>query len=254
MTTRASLVPSLALLLLPFTPPVQCQVVKRDNTKNSREDTLLQQYETARQSRDWADAKAIVEELVALRPSHWAYRQALGDAELELGQYQEALQSYQTAIQTATDVTDGRPAADSAKARAVGQMLTSEGDAYLKLKRYPEAIAVFTRAAEVSPHPGIAAFNLCVTLYNMGSVDPAVAACDRAIEADSTKADAYFIKGSLLLGKGDIDAQKKFLAPPGTVEALTKYLELAPDGSHASDVRAMLDFIGVKVHTNQPQK
>jgi hypothetical protein len=35
--------------------------------------------------------------------------------------------------------------------------------------------------------------------------------------------------------------------PPGTVEALKKYLELAPDGGHASDVKAMLEAAGVRI-------
>jgi len=31
--------------------------------------------------------------------------------------------------------------------------------------------------------------------------------------------------------------------PPGTAEALKKYLELAPAGPHAKDVKEMLDMI-----------
>jgi hypothetical protein len=31
--------------------------------------------------------------------------------------------------------------------------------------------------------------------------------------------------------------------PPGTIEAFNKYLELAPNGGHASDVHAMLDML-----------
>jgi hypothetical protein len=33
------------------------------------------------------------------------------------------------------------------------------------------------------------------------------------------------------------------VAPPGTTQALHKYLELAPNGAHAVDVKAMLDFL-----------
>jgi hypothetical protein len=31
--------------------------------------------------------------------------------------------------------------------------------------------------------------------------------------------------------------------PPGTVEALRRYLALAPDGGHAKEVKDMLDFL-----------
>jgi len=70
--------------------------------------------------------------------------------------------------------------------------------------------------------------------------------CDKAIAADPKKADAYFIKGSTLFGSGKLDAQGKYIVPPGTLETLKKYLELAPDGAHAGDVKAMLEAAGVK--------
>jgi len=132
----------------------------------------------------------------------------------------------------------------------VVQMLTNEGNSYLKLKKNPEAIAVFTKAAEMDPNPGTAYFNLCATQYNTGNVEGALVSCDKAIAADPTKADAYYIKGSLLIGSGKMDKDNKFIAPPGSAEALNKYLELAPDGAHAADVKQMLAFIGSKVETS----
>ena len=86
-------------------------------------------------------------------------------------------------------------------------------------------------------------FNSCATAYNAGKTDEALAACDRAIALDPSKADAYFIKGSALYGNGKIGADGKYQVPPGTIEALKKYLELAPDGGHAPDVHAMLDAL-----------
>ena len=41
----------------------------------------------------------------------------------------------------------------------------------------------------------------------------------------------------------------KLVAPPGTSDAFNKYLELAPDGPHANDVKAMLAAIGAKIET-----
>src|SRR6266566_3192736 len=114
------------------------------------------------------------------------------------------------------------------------------GAAEFNLGRYEEAVAAFTKAAELSPNPGLAYFSLCATQYNLGLVEGAVAACDRAIKADPTRADAYFIKGSALYGNGTLDQRNKYVVPPGTVEALQKYLQLAPNGGHVEDVRAML--------------
>ena len=91
--------------------------------------------------------------------------------------------------------------------------------------------------------PAVSYFNSCALLYNADKMDEAIAACDKAIALDPGKADAYFIKGSALYGNGKVGSDGKYVVPPGTVEALDKYLELAPDGGHAPDVHAMLDAL-----------
>jgi len=40
---------------------------------------------------------------------------------------------------------------------------------------------------------------------------------------------------------------QKIVAPPGCVEAYQMYLELAPDGPHAADVKGILEGIGAQV-------
>ena len=40
---------------------------------------------------------------------------------------------------------------------------------------------------------------------------------------------------------------QKIVAPPGCVEAYQTYLELAPDGPHAADVKGILQGIGAEV-------
>ena len=77
----------------------------------------------------------------------------------------------------------------------------------------------------------------------MGQTTKTLAACDKAIAADPKKADAYFVKGSVMVGQGAIGKNGKMTVPPGTVEALKQYLVLAPDGAHANDVKQMLDFL-----------
>jgi tetratricopeptide (TPR) repeat protein len=119
----------------------------------------------------------------------------------------------------------------------------TEGNIYLKLRKNPEAIDAFTKAAAMSPNPAVAYFNLCATSFNAGDTAAALPACDKAIAADPTKADAYFVKGSVMLGSGTVDAKGKFVVPKGTVETLKKYLELQPNGAHASDVKEMLNAI-----------
>jgi tetratricopeptide (TPR) repeat protein len=155
----------------------------------------------------------------------------------------------------AENASKNDPKADPAKAKAaVAQMLTNEGNAYLKLKKNDKAVESYTKAAAMDPNPGTAYFNLCATQYNSGNTQGALAACDKAIQADPNRADAYFIKGSLMLGDSKQDKEGKLQAPPGTSEALNKYLELAPDGPHAADVKAMLQAIGAKIETTYKEK
>jgi len=163
----------------------------------------------------------------------WEYAEALGNAQINQGHYEDSIASYQRAIEMAQK---------NAAPAAVGRIYTMIGNANLKLKKNDAAIAAYNKAAALSPNPAVAYFNLCATMYNMGQpAAKTVAYCDKAIAADPKKADAYFVKGSSLYGEGAVDTSKKYIVPPGTVEALKQYLVLAPDGPHVQDVKAMLD-------------
>ncbi len=167
----------------------------------------------------------------------WTSDQAAADADMAAGQYQDAVTLYQRAVATAEGAQQ-----DAATKAALGKMLVSEGNCLLKLHRTDEAVAAYEKAAPLSPDPGTAYFNLCATYYNTGNTAGGLKACDMALKYNPGKADAYFIKGSLLFGEAQF-ANGKYQVPPGTVEALQKYLALAPDGAHAGDVKQMLDAL-----------
>ena len=232
--------------------------IKAENAKANSINPLINQATAAMNAKKWEDAEPVLKQMVALDATRWQFFQALGDTESNLNKYDEAVDNYGKGIEIAQGIISGttpanpkNPDTDPVKAKTgIGQMLTAQGNAYLKLKKNPEAIAAYTKAAEISPTPAVAYFNLCATQYNTGNTEGALAACDKAIAADPTKADAYFIKGSLMMGAGKMDAQGKYIPPDGTAEALNKYLELAPDGAHAKDVKDMLQAIGAKIETS----
>jgi tetratricopeptide (TPR) repeat protein len=236
--------------------------IKAENAKATSVNALISQYNTLQQAGNWKDAEPILKQMVAAEPNNWRFYQALGAAQFNQGEYEDAVGSYDKGIQLAQGVLSGgtakdqnKPETDPVKAKqGVGQMLASQGNAYLKLKKNDEAVAAFTKAAEMDPNPAVAYFNLCATQYNSGNTQGALAACDKAIAADPSKADAYFIKGSLMMADSKQDKDGKIVAPAGTAEALNKYLELAPDGPHANDVKQMLQFIGSKVETTYGKK
>ena len=86
-------------------------------------------------------------------------------------------------------------------------------------------------------------------LTNANKTDEAVVAFDKCIQADPTRADAYYFKGNNLLAKATLKGDKMVPAP-GTVEALNKYLELAPDGKYAPQAKAVLESLGETVQTS----
>jgi tetratricopeptide (TPR) repeat protein len=236
----------------------QIEAIKTQNAKAQNMNTLISQAQNAMNAKQWQEAIAPLQQMIATDPNRWEFYQALGNSQLNLTQYDQAVQTYEKGIQVAesnTAVDPKNPSSDPTKKKAgEAQMLTNEGTAYLKLKKNPEAIAAFNKAASLDPNPGTAYFNLCATQYNNNNMEAAAVACDKAIQADPNRADAYFIKGSALYGNGKMDANNKWTVPPGTTEALNKYLELAPDGAHAGDVKAMLEAVGAKIEKSYKEK
>jgi tetratricopeptide (TPR) repeat protein len=234
----------------------EIEKMKADNAKAQGENALIAQLNPMLQAKNWEGAEPILKQLIASNPNNWEYQQALGTAELSMGKFDEAVATYEKAIplaQNAANSKDPKQNPEKAKA-AVGGMLTNEGSAYTKLKQPQKAVEAYTKAAEMDPNPGTAYFNLCATQYNSGNTQGALAACDKAIAADPNRADAYYIKGSLMVGDSKLDKEGKLEPPPGTSEALNKYLELAPDGPHAADVKQMLAAIGAKIETTYKEK
>jgi tetratricopeptide (TPR) repeat protein len=257
---------SALLLAQTPSPKPSAAEIKTMNAQIAAINDLLAQINGATQAKDWQKAKDLAGNALALDaeistqhpgvsyPSnrHLLYK-ALGDSDLYLGQYQDAVNAYETSMGLLRNLIrvnsgDAPDATSTATAllRTLGQVVTNEGNAYLKLHKNTEAIECYRHAAETASaiDPKMAAtawFNLCATLYNMGDTDGTPAACDKAIAADPTRANAYFVKGSTLFAQGK-DVNGKFVAVPESIAALNKYLELAPDGPHAAEVKQMLQF------------
>jgi tetratricopeptide (TPR) repeat protein len=235
----------------------EMEKLKGEREKGLSINALITQYNAAQAAKNWQQSADLLKQMITAEPNHWEYQQAMGNVQFTLGQYQEAVDTYEKVIPLAQNATKTDPKADPAKAKAaVGQMLTSEGNAYIKLKKSPEAVAAFTKAAEMDPNPATAYWNICATQYNGGDMKGAAVSCDKAIAADPNKADAYFIKGSALIGMSDgkLDANGHYIALPGTKEAFNKYLELAPDGPHAGEVKQMMEMLGAKIETTYKER
>jgi len=236
----------------------QIEEIKKQNEKATGTNTLIQQALNSMNAKNWQEAMPVLQQLITADPNNWQYYSAMGDCLLNTNEYDKAVENYQKGIQIAesnTAVDPKNPSTDPARKKSgIAKMLTNEGNALLKLHKNAEAVDAYTKAASMDPNPAVAYFNLCATQYNTGNVDGALAACDKAIAADPNRADAYFIKGSLLIAGSKTDKEGKVEAPPGTADALNKYLQLQPDGPHANDVKQMLAYIGSKIETTYKER
>jgi len=122
--------------------------------------------------------------------------------------------------------------------------------ALAKAKKYEEAEAELTKAAELNPKgAGQYFYNLGAVLVNTGQMEPAGAAFKKAIEADPNYASAQFQYGMYLLSKAKVGADGSIVPVPGTIEALKKYLELEPNGPFAQSAQGAIQSLSGSVQT-----
>ena len=119
-----------------------------------------------------------------------------------------------------------------------------------QLKKYDEAQAELTKAAQIDPAgAGKFYFNLGAVYVNTGNLEPAAAAFKKSIDLDPNYSEAYYQYGISLMGKATI-VNGKTVAPDGTADAFQKYLDLAPNGPNADTAKAMMASMGAAVQTN----
>jgi tetratricopeptide (TPR) repeat protein len=161
--------------------------------------------------------------------------------------YQKALTEKQAAAQAGEKDPDMN--------KKLAAYYNNLADAQGKAGKADDAIKSYGQAATLDPaSAGQYYFNLGAVLTNQNKTnDPklrqdAVDAFDKAIAADPNKADAYYWKGTNLIGAATLKGDK-MVAPDGTAESFQKYLELQPTGPHAEEAKAMLTSIGATVET-----
>jgi tetratricopeptide (TPR) repeat protein len=130
------------------------------------------------------------------------------------------------------------------------------GNAETAIGKNDDATAAFNSAATTDPaKAGMYYKNAAAVLYNAGQMDAALDAANKAIAADPNAADAYFIKGQVLVTKSTADPKtNKMQAPAGCVEAYKKFLELAPNDPKVAQVNEVLQSLGEPIDTSYKAK
>jgi len=229
------------------------------NSKIANLNNLLKQARTDTTAGNYDAAIKAMTDATTAKPDEPILWQALGDA--QLGQAAAAQKANRTdptlpdKFATAIASYQKVVTLESAKAKPNPDTLAAAqnqlGQAYGKQGKAKEASEAYEAAAKADPtKAGMYYFNEAATAFNANSMDEAAAAAQKAVTADPTKADAYYIEGQALIQKATVDPKtNKITAPPGCVEAYQKYLELAPTGPHAEEVKGILQGIGATVST-----
>ncbi|HEY4361982.1 MAG TPA: carboxypeptidase regulatory-like domain-containing protein [Bryobacteraceae bacterium] len=120
----------------------------------------------------------------------------------------------------------------------------------VKRKMMDEALAELNKAATLDPmSAGKYYYNLGAVLANVNQADAAGDAFKKATASDPPYVEAYYQYGLVLVGKATVAADGKVQPPAGTVEALQKYLELAPTGPNAQAAKDLLTTLGGSIET-----
>ncbi len=220
-----------------------------DDANNAGQDALKAGAADTDKAKKATDYQAAVDaftkgsQLDANQVVFWA---GLGDAYYGLGQ-----------TQTGDDRTKSFDGAIDAYKKAVALKPTEAslynqlGNVYGAERKIPEATDALNKAAQLDPAMAARAYyNMGANLVNSGHLDEAADFFKKAIAADPNEADAEYQYGVCLLGKATTDPKTgKVVPPPGTAEALHRYLELKPDGPYAQSAKEMLAQLGENVQT-----
>lgn len=169
----------------------------------------------------------------------------------QLGQAQVGLKKYDDAITTFKKTLDLENAAKAPKPQILGLANSGLGEVYARTGKIQEANDAYDAAAKINPtQAGFYLKNEAVIFFQTNQADAQVAAADKAIAVDPTSPVLYYLKGNGLVQKTTMDAKtNKLVAPPGCLEAYQKYLQLAPDGPYAAEVKGILQGFNTTVDT-----
>jgi tetratricopeptide (TPR) repeat protein len=248
----------------------QAKIAKENTTIKSLNEKLAA-AKTAADAGDFDTAIAQITEATQMDPSRDLLWAKLGDYELtsatkqtdsaeKTKRYSAAVTDYQKAVDLKQKALDATPQKPPDATKTLASFYNNKGKAEAQMGKTDEAVKSYNQAAQLDPAgAGMYYFNLGAILTNANTKNDAemrkaaAEAFDKAIAADPNRADAYYWKGTNLIGAATLQGDK-MVAPPGTAEAFQKYLELQPTGPHAEEAKAMLQGLGATVETSYGKK
>jgi tetratricopeptide (TPR) repeat protein len=230
--------------------------IAAENKKIGSVNALLAQASDLQQQGNYDGAADTMRQAAEAAPNMGLVWARYGDAELLAAKKSPDKAAAQEKVKLAVEAFNKALAAPtsgpgSLKPEDLAIVLTNSAEASARAGMNKEALDTCERITTIpTANAGRCYFNVGAVFTNMGKVDDANTAFDKAIAADPTQAEAYYQKGVNLLGKATVDPDGKMNAPPEVAQNLNKYLELAPTGPNAQAAKDMLASLGAKVETS----
>lgn len=223
--------------------------IMKENAQIKNLNGDLQKARTDSKNKNYADAVSLMQHDVAIKPDEPLLWVELGQAQLGLKQYDDAITSLNKAITLET-------AAKKPNEAVIGSAGNALGEAYADANKIPESQAAYDAAAKANPtDAGMYYQNETIVMSRTGQTDAIVAAADKAIAADPTRPIPYYLKGQALIGKATMDPKtQKIVAPEGCKEAYEKYLQLAPNGQFANDAKQVIAQLSAEPASGKGKK
>jgi tetratricopeptide (TPR) repeat protein len=223
--------------------------INKDNQAVGKLNDQLKQARADNAAKKYDEAAALMQQATVTKPDASVLWLELGIAQTGLKKYDDAAVSLKKALDLDTASKKPNPDVQAADNNALGEV-------YANTNKIPDATAAYDAAAKLQPaNAGMFYTNETIVLSRTGQTDATIAAADKAIAADPNKPVPYYLKGQALISKATVDPKtQKIVAPPGTVDAYSKYLELAPNGPMAPEAKSILAEIGAKVNSKYSAK
>jgi tetratricopeptide (TPR) repeat protein len=209
----------------------------------------LAEARAANHDKKFDQAETLMLKDTGLKPDGELLWYELGVAQLGLKKYDDAATDMKKTLELAKadkkQIPDLIAGADAAL-----------GEIYARTNKIDDANAAYDEAAKANPpKAGFYYYNETVVYSQVGNTDAQGAAADKAISADPKNPIPYYLKGQALITKATVDPKTQMIVlPPGCAEAYEKYLDLAPEGQFANDVKSILATSNQKIESKYKAK
>ena len=226
--------------------------VKEENAKILKQNAVIKNLNKdltdARKDnadKNFAAADALMTKDTTAMPDAYLLWVELGKAQLGEKKFSDAITSLNKAI--SLNAASKKP--NMGVAGIAGNAL---GEAYSDAGDFEKSDAAYIAAAQADPkNAGMYYQNEAIVMSRNAQTDMTVKAADAAIAANPNEPIPYYLKGQALIQSATVDPKtQKVIAPAGCREAYEKYLQLAPNGPFAPDVKGVLQSLSQKIQSS----